>query len=75
MLLEELITNCPGIKMGQKNGQKVLKNAKKSQNTFFLISTVRKLLEDGLRIYAPQKKTRNVVYPEALQDLTYNPPA
>ena len=42
MLLEELITNCPGIKMGQKNGQKVLKNAKKSQNTFHLISTVSK---------------------------------
>ena len=26
--------------MGQKNGQKVLKNAKKSQNMFHLISTV-----------------------------------
>ena len=46
MLLEGLITNSPGIKMGQKNGQKVLKNAKKSQNTFHLISTVSKLLSE-----------------------------
>ena len=42
MLLEGLITNCPGIKIGQKIGQKVLKNAKKSQNTFHLKSTVSK---------------------------------
>ena len=46
MLLEGLITNSPGIKMGQKNGQKVLKNAKKSQNTFHLISTVSMLLSE-----------------------------
>ena len=46
MLLEGLITNSPGIKMGQKNGQKVLKNAKKSQNMFHLISTVSKLLSE-----------------------------
>ena len=24
--------------------------------------------QDGLKIFAPQKKTRNVVYPEALQE-------
>ena len=46
MLLEGLITNSPGIKMGQKNGQKVLKNAKNSQNTFHLTSTVSKLLSE-----------------------------
>ena len=33
-------------KNGPKNGQKVLKNAKKSQNTFHLISTVSKLLTE-----------------------------
>jgi hypothetical protein len=46
MLLEGLITNSAGIKMGQKNGQKLLKNAKKSQNTFHLLSTVSKLLSE-----------------------------
>ena len=50
MLLEGLITNSAGIKMGQKNGQKVLKNAKKSQNTFHLISTVRKLLDQSKNV-------------------------
>ena len=33
--------------MGQKIGQKVPKNAKKSQNTFVLISIVRKLLDQS----------------------------
>ena len=36
--------------MGQKNGQKLLKNAKKSQNTFHLISTVRKLLDQSKNV-------------------------
>ena len=46
MLLEGLITNCPGIKMGQSNCQKMPKNAKKSRNVFSLLSTVRKLLSE-----------------------------
>ena len=36
--------------MGKKIGQKVPKNAKKSQNTFFLISTVRKLLDQSKNV-------------------------
>ena len=40
------VTNCPGIKIGQSNCQKMPKNAKKSQNVFPLLSTVRKLLSE-----------------------------
>ena len=36
--------------MGQKNGQKVPKNAKKSKNTFHLKSTVRKLLDQSKNV-------------------------
>ena len=36
--------------MGKKSDQKVPKNAKKSQNTFFLISTVRKLLDQSKNV-------------------------
>jgi hypothetical protein len=36
--------------MGKKIGQKVPKNAKKSQNTFFLISTIRKLLDQSKNV-------------------------
>ena len=36
--------------MSKKIGQKVPKNAKKSQNTFFLISTVRKLLDQSKNV-------------------------
>ena len=36
--------------MGKKIGQKVPKNAKKSQNTFFLISRVRKLLDKSKNV-------------------------
>ena len=36
--------------MGKKIGQKVPKNAKKSQNTFSLISTVRKLLDQSKNV-------------------------
>ena len=46
MLLEGLITNYPGKKMGQHNFQKVPKNAKKTQNMFYLINTVRKVLSE-----------------------------
>ena len=36
--------------MGKKIGQKVPKNAKKSQITFFLINTVRKLLDQSKNV-------------------------
>ena len=50
LLLLGLISNCPGIKMGQKIGQKVPKNAKKGQNMFYIISTVRKLLDQSKNV-------------------------
>ena len=49
--------------MGQKNGQKVPKNAKKSQNMFHLKSTVRKLLYQSknvtVRTYHKLSKDQN----------------
>ena len=36
--------------MGQKIGQKVPKNAKKGQNMFYIISTVRKLLDQSKNV-------------------------
>ena len=49
--------------MGKKIGQKVPKNAKKSQNTLFLISTARKLLDQSknvtVRTYHKLSKDQN----------------
>ena len=49
--------------MGKKIGQKVPKNAKKSQNTFFLIGKVRKLLAQSknvtVRSYHKLSKDKN----------------
>ena len=36
--------------MAKKNGQKVPKNAKKGQNMFYIISTVRKLLDQSKNV-------------------------
>ena len=55
-------TNCPGIKIGQSNCQKMPKNAKKSQNVFPLLSTVRKLLSEvepwSVKLMWPNSATR-----------------
>ena len=56
------VTNCPGIKKGQSNCQKMPKNAKKSQNVFPLLSTVRKLLSEvepwSVKLMWPNSATR-----------------
>ena len=60
---KELSQIVQGSKWAKKIGQKVPKKAKKSQNTFHLISTVRKLLDQSknvtVRTYHKLSKDQN----------------
>ena len=50
LLLLGLISNCPGIKMGQKNWPKSAKKCQKEPKYVFFISTVRKLLDQSKNV-------------------------
>ena len=50
MLLEGFITNCPGIKLGQKNLPKFAKKCQKEPKYVFPLSTVRKLLDQSKNV-------------------------